>query len=144
MPLAGISAAQLAEFQDGRAEFIKEERPEGGLGPIFNDVSCVACHDAGGVGGAGRKSVVRFGRVTDGVFDPLVHLGGSLLQKRSISRESLETIPREANVVATRITPPAVRRRPDRGYPRFHNSGIRRLAQARWDQGACGDGDRSG
>jgi CxxC motif-containing protein (DUF1111 family) len=106
VPLAGISAAQLAEFQDGRAEFIKEEGPEGGLGPIFNDVSCVACHDAGGVGGAGRKSVVRFGRVTNGVFDPLVHLGGSLLQKRSISRESLETIPREANVFATRITTP--------------------------------------
>lgn len=106
VPLAGISAAQLTEFLSGRDEFVKEERPETGLGPIFNDVSCVACHDAGGAGGAGRKTVVRFGRITNGVFDPLTQLGGSLLQKRAISREFLEHIPKEANVMAMRITTP--------------------------------------
>lgn len=104
--LAGISAQQLVDFVDGLDDFVKAETAETGLGPIFNDVSCVACHAAGGTGGAGRKSVVRFGRVINGVFDPLTELGGALLQKRSISRETLEQIPPEANVTALRITTP--------------------------------------
>ncbi|MEI6714811.1 MAG: di-heme oxidoredictase family protein [Verrucomicrobiota bacterium] len=104
--LPGISAEQLVTFLDGLDDFVKEETPETGLGPIFNDVSCVACHSAGGAGGAGRKTVVRFGRITDGVFDPLTELGGSLLQKRSISRDFLEHIPKEANVMSLRITTP--------------------------------------
>ena len=27
-----------------------------GLGPVYNDTSCVACHNLGGVGGAGPKA----------------------------------------------------------------------------------------
>jgi len=104
--LPGLTAEQLADFQGGLEDFVKEETAETGLGPIFNDVSCVACHDAGGIGGAGRKTVVRFGRVIDGKFDPLTELGGSLLQKRAIAPEYLERVPLEANMTALRITTP--------------------------------------
>lgn len=104
--LLGLTPEQAADFQGGLEDFVKVETAETGLGPIFNDVSCVACHDAGGIGGAGRKTVVRFGRVSDGKFDPLTELGGSLLQKRAISPEFLERVPREANVMALRITTP--------------------------------------
>jgi CxxC motif-containing protein (DUF1111 family) len=101
-----LNAAQNADFAAGKLEFLHVETPEGGLGPIFNDVSCVACHFQGGVGGGSRTFVTRFGRVTNGVFDPLVELGGPLLQKQAIAPAFLETIPAAANVVARRITTP--------------------------------------
>ena len=104
--LLGLSATQKADFATGRAEFVNVETPEGGLGPIFNDVSCVACHFQGGVGGGSRVVVTRFGRVTDGVFDPLVELGGPLLQRQAIAPAFLETVPAAANVLARRMSTP--------------------------------------
>ena len=105
-PLAGLTAAELAAFNEGGVEFRATETAAGGLGPIFNDVSCVACHDAGGTGGASRRTVTRFGRTVNGVFDPLDSQGGSLLQERSINRGIREVVPREANTVARRVTTP--------------------------------------
>ncbi len=90
----------------GRGGFRNVETVESGLGPIFNDVSCVACHDAGGTGGASRRTVTRFGRTVDGVFDPLESLGGSLLQARAINPAAREVVPREANTIARRVTTP--------------------------------------
>ena len=104
--LLGLSATEKTDFATGRAEFVNVETPEGGLGPIFNDVSCVACHFQGGVGGGSRVVVTRFGRVTDGVFDPLVELGGPLLQRQAIAPAFLETVPATATVVARRMTTP--------------------------------------
>jgi CxxC motif-containing protein (DUF1111 family) len=102
----GLTAAEKADFATGRTEFVNVETPEGGLGPIFNDVSCVACHFQGGVGGGSRTVVTRFGRVTNGVFDPLTELGGPLLQRQAIASQFLETVPAAANVVARRMTTP--------------------------------------
>ena len=105
-PLAGLTPVERAMFDAGRGEFRKVETAANGLGPIFNDVSCVACHDAGGTGGASRRTVTRFGRTENGVFDPLDTLGGSLLQERSINPAIREVVPREANTVARRVTTP--------------------------------------
>jgi CxxC motif-containing protein (DUF1111 family) len=105
-PLAGLSSAQLALFNAGREEFQASETVEGGLGPIFNGNACAACHAAGALGGASAVTVTRFGRVVNGQFDPLDHLGGSLLQDKAIAPEALETVPPEANVVARRLSTP--------------------------------------
>jgi CxxC motif-containing protein (DUF1111 family) len=105
-PVQGLSARELAEFNAAKSVFLEVETAEAGLGPIFNDVSCVACHFRGGAGGASRTAVTRFGKVTNGVFDPLVSLGGPLLQKRATEPKYLEKIPREATVIANRITTP--------------------------------------
>jgi CxxC motif-containing protein (DUF1111 family) len=105
-PLVGLDAASLAAFKAGRTEFTAIETPEGGLGPIFNERSCVACHSAGGVGGASAHSVTRFGRLTSGQFDALESLGGSLLQAQALTPNLVERVPPEANVVARRITTP--------------------------------------
>jgi hypothetical protein len=61
------SAQQLA-FQEGSRVFSKSYTVAEGLGPIYNGRSCVDCHQGGG--GANRV-VIRFGRITDGEFDPL-------------------------------------------------------------------------
>ncbi len=104
--LPGLTNAQLADFIDGRDSFRDRKTPGDGLGPIFNDVSCVACHDAGATGGASRRTVTRFGRTVDGVFDPLDSLGGSLLQDRAVNNAVREVIPAEANTIARRVTTP--------------------------------------
>ena len=104
--LRGLTFDQMVAFADGQEEFRKAETPATGLGPIFNDVSCVACHNAGGTGGAGRTAVTRFGRTVNGVFDPLDALGGSLLQAKAINPAVREMIPAVANTIALRLTTP--------------------------------------
>ncbi len=105
-PLPGLTAAQLELFVDGKADFEKTEDVEGGLGPIFNESSCVACHSSGAVGGASPRNVTRFGRVTATGFDALDALGGSLLQDHSILPAAREFVPREANLVVRRNSTP--------------------------------------
>ena len=105
-PLIGLTANQLSDFMEGRADFTNVETPATGLGPIFNRDSCVACHGGPAVGGSSPVFVTRFGRTANGVFDPLTSLGGSLLQERAISRDGLEKIPPQANVIAKRQSTP--------------------------------------
>jgi len=106
-PLSALTNGQMADFLDGQDDFRTAETAASGLGPIFNDVSCVACHNSGGTGGASRRTVTRFGRTdAQGNFDPLESLGGSLLQARSINPAVREFIPAEANTVAQRVTTP--------------------------------------
>ena len=105
-PLPGLTPAQLKAFNDGRAEFTNVETPATGLGPIFNNNSCVSCHATAAPGGAGPITVTRFGRQVNGVFDPLASLGGSLLQQRAIPGTRPENIPLQANVIAHRQTTP--------------------------------------
>ncbi|MEO5698804.1 MAG: di-heme oxidoredictase family protein [Burkholderiaceae bacterium] len=105
-PLADLDASSRAAFDEGLAEFIAVETPEGGLGPIFNNNACAACHTAGGIGGASDLKVTRFGRRVNGQFDEMAALGGSLLQSQAIHPGALESVPPEANVIAQRVTTP--------------------------------------
>lgn len=104
--LTGLDALNVQAFIEGRTEFEAVETPEGGLGPIFNGTSCVACHAAGATGGASNITVTRFGRLSNGKFDSLEHLGGSLLQRFAIDPAVREHIPAEANVIAQRLATP--------------------------------------
>jgi CxxC motif-containing protein (DUF1111 family) len=104
--LSGLSVKLMAAFEEGRQEFVNIETPEGGLGPIFNGKSCAECHTSPVVGGGSNTKVTRFGRVVNDKFDPLDLLGGSLLQRFAIDPAVRETIPREANVIAQRMSTP--------------------------------------
>ncbi|MEC8651257.1 MAG: di-heme oxidoredictase family protein [Planctomycetota bacterium] len=104
-PLAGLTTAQLQAFEAGRADFSTPLSPAQGLGPIFNQVSCANCHN-NPVGGPGGTTVTRFGYDDGkGGFDPLVGLGGSLLQQGATNPAAVEVIPGAANVTAQRVTP---------------------------------------
>jgi len=105
-PLPGLTPAQFAAFTDGLDEFTSVETPETGLGPIFNGASCVQCHNGPAPGGGSPVRVTRFGRLVNGVFDPLAEQGGSLLQRFAIDPLVRETIPRDANVIADRLSTP--------------------------------------
>ncbi len=105
-PLPGLTPAQLADFIMGIEEFENVEDAEGGLGPIFNNSSCVSCHSAGGTGGASEVFVTRFGLRADDRFSPLADLGGSLLQHSAIDPAVAESIPPSANVLVRRQSTP--------------------------------------
>jgi CxxC motif-containing protein (DUF1111 family) len=121
-PLPGVSKAEHDTFTNGRTAFATAETPAEGLGPVFNDVSCVACHAGPGnaVGGNTTRTEIRFGKTVGGVFDPLLALGGSLIQTQGIGHVGVldtpqcaqvsfagETVPSPpANVQAQRRTTP--------------------------------------
>jgi CxxC motif-containing protein (DUF1111 family) len=109
-PVTGLTPAQQLAFQEGSRVFSKTYGVADGLGPVFNARSCVDCHSGGG--GANR-TVIRFGRITNGEFDPLSELGGSLIQSGSIGvvttvdgthRFGPELVPSVADVRALRRT----------------------------------------
>ncbi len=60
---AGQTKPTTEELSLGREIFLREWLPNDprshggdGLGPVFNDTSCVACHNMGGAGGGGPAS----------------------------------------------------------------------------------------
>ncbi|HEY6476059.1 MAG TPA: di-heme oxidoredictase family protein [Polyangia bacterium] len=75
--LPGTNAAQFAA---AKANFGGTETQQDGLGPIFNERSCSACHSVGATGGAGQNIERRYGTLTNGVFNSLASTGGSLRQ----------------------------------------------------------------
>jgi len=112
-PLPGLTAAQRAVFADGREDFREEEEVIDGLGPVFNERSCLTCHGVPAAGGGSPRTVTRFARRINGQFDPLVSLGGSLRQDRGIGpREGSshpfrpEVVPAQATIVVRRRSPP--------------------------------------
>ena len=75
--IAGTNATQFAA---AKANFGLTETQQDGLGPIFNERSCSACHSNGAIGGAGQNIERRYGTLTNGVFNGLANTGGSLRQ----------------------------------------------------------------
>lgn len=112
-PLATLSASELSAFDDGKEDFTELETVNDGLGPVFNERSCATCHLAPVIGGGGNRLVTRFGTQTNGVYDPLAQLGGSLIQDHAIGGRDgsphnfqPERVPREATIVTRRRTTP--------------------------------------
>jgi CxxC motif-containing protein (DUF1111 family) len=110
-PLAGLTAPQLAQFAAGKRIFLAERTVGEGLGPVFNDVSCVACHSVPAPGGGSERLETRFGRLIDGAFDPMVDLGGMLIQAQGIGAIgdcaiAGEVVPPGATIVTSRLTAP--------------------------------------
>jgi CxxC motif-containing protein (DUF1111 family) len=100
--LLNLSPAHVAQFQEGRREFVNQRAPETGLGPIFNGRSCLECHGVPVGGGGSARTVTRIGTLVNGDFDPLTHLGGSLLQGAGIPGVRGDIRPPEATIVARR------------------------------------------
>ena len=112
--IPGLSGSFPAAFAAGLLIFTHDETSATGLGPVFNETSCSKCHNAPAVGGGGTRSVTRFARRNNGVFDPMTELGGSVLQDRAIGGDgngslhafAAETVPTAATIVVHRRTTP--------------------------------------
>jgi CxxC motif-containing protein (DUF1111 family) len=110
--LAGLTEAERNAFADGLADFTSVEEADEGLGPVFNERSCAACHSAPAIGGGSTRTVTRFARRVNGIYDPLTALGGSLMQDHALGPDdgthafAAETVPTSANLVVHRRSTP--------------------------------------
>ena len=96
-PLEDLSEAQLNVFIAGDEAFGETFTRQTGLGPIFNQASCVTCHPGDGRGDP-STNLVRFG-VGDASdsdqFDYLEALGGPQLQDHAIDGYVAERLPEQ-------------------------------------------------
>jgi CxxC motif-containing protein (DUF1111 family) len=75
--LPDLGQTELGRFQAGLALFEKVYSPEEGLGPLFNENQCSACHTVPATGGTtGFEFVTKATRFENGVCDPLTEEGG--------------------------------------------------------------------
>ena len=102
--LDGLNMDERKVFRDAKEEFEAAEDAGGGLGPIFNEVSCVACHSVPAVGGSSPISEPRAQRVDGGTHFEFP--GGSLFQVNAIRPDCQEVIPSDANARTLRQTTP--------------------------------------
>ena len=100
-PVAGLTAAEAAVFAKGDAEFGRRFSPATGLGPVFNNASCAACHSGDGRGVL-ENALHRIGSVDD---DFLRAIGGPQIQDKAIPGAEPELIP-PGVAVSTRLPPP--------------------------------------
>ena len=105
--MPGLSPFELQLFEAGKTAFSMPLTVAQGVGPIFNEVSCASCHNQPTTGGFSTRKVTRFGKAAAGgnPFDPLMNLGGSLLQDQSLDINCREVVPPEADHTARRGTP---------------------------------------
>jgi len=110
-PLPGLQASDLARFRQGEVLFNKVFTPEEGLGPLFNENQCSACHTDPAAGGTGDQFVTKATRWSPNTgCDLLRESGGEnvrtrgtpLLRALGIQRE--ET-PEEATEVGRFVVP---------------------------------------
>jgi len=100
-PLEGLGNGELGQFQRGQTQFRRGFAIVDGLGPVFNNVACAACHSGDGRGRP-ENILVRFSRAGD----PIPGEGGPQLQDRSIPGAVTEELP--AGVETSRRLPPPV------------------------------------
>ena len=100
-PVDGLTPAELTAFIRGDEEFGRRFSPASGLGPVFNDVSCAACHSGDGRGRP-ENALVRIGSPGD---DMHRSLGGPQIQDRAIPGALAEPMPHGVPI-SLRLPPP--------------------------------------
>ena len=98
-------------FMATRQLFRREFTAQRGLGPLYNQSRCSACHNSPSIGGGAIERVQKFSRFEAGRCDLLVQQGGDVLQQRSTEALAVrgiteETIPGAANATGL-IAPPS-------------------------------------
>ena len=92
--LPGLQVSSPTLLAEAREAFAAVEAITDGVGPIFNERACGACHELGALGGAGENIERRFGTFTSaGIFDPLDELGGTLRQLFSVGNFNNPALP---------------------------------------------------
>jgi CxxC motif-containing protein (DUF1111 family) len=100
-PVEGLTPDELAAFVRGDEEFARRFSPATGLGPMFNDASCAACHSGDGRGRL-ENALTRIGTPADQF---LAHLGGPQIQTRAVHGARAEAMP-TGIPLSVRLPPP--------------------------------------
>jgi len=89
-------------FEDNKFIFSERETIADGLGPTYNDVGCVECHQSVDVGAFGQQMEFRAGHITNGAFVDAP--GGQLIHARATDSDIVEHISTAETVKAFRVT----------------------------------------
>ena len=100
VPLDGLSPELQRLFALGEEAFAREFIPEDGLGPIFNNSSCLVCHPGNGRG-TPDLALIRFSLG----LDLIMSMGGPQFQDKAIPGVQLEILPDGVDK-STRLAPP--------------------------------------
>jgi CxxC motif-containing protein (DUF1111 family) len=88
-------------FEDNLFIFSERETVDDGLGPTYNDVGCVECHQSVDPGAFGQQMEFRAGHITNGQFVDAP--GGQLVHARGTDSDIVEHISTAETVKAFRI-----------------------------------------
>jgi CxxC motif-containing protein (DUF1111 family) len=89
-------------FEENKFIFSERETIEDGLGPTYNDVGCVECHQSVDVGAFGQQMEFRAGHLVNGAFVDAP--GGQLIHARATDSDIVEHISTAETVKAFRVT----------------------------------------
>ncbi|HEY0364842.1 MAG TPA: di-heme oxidoredictase family protein, partial [Pyrinomonadaceae bacterium] len=89
-------------FEDNKFIFSERETIEDGLGPTYNDVGCVECHQSTDVGAFSQAMEFRAGHITNGAFVDAA--GGQLIHARGTDSDVVEHISTAETVKTFRVT----------------------------------------
>src|SRR6185436_15089632 len=89
-------------FEDNKFIFSERETVDDGLGPTYNDVGCVECHQSVDVGAFSQTMEFRAGHISGGLFVDAP--GGQLIHARGTDSDIVEHITTGETVKAFRIT----------------------------------------
>ena len=110
-PIPDLEPGELARFREGEALFNKVFTPEEGLGPLFNENQCGACHTDPAAGGTGDQFVTKATRwspisgcdlLTESGGENVRTRGTPLLRVHGIQREE---VPENATEVGRFVVP---------------------------------------
>lgn len=89
-------------FEDNKFIFSERETIADGLGPTYNDVGCVECHQSIDVGAFSQAMEFRAGHISNGLFVDAP--GGQLVHARATDSDIVEHITTGETVKAFRVT----------------------------------------
>lgn len=89
-------------FEDNKFIFSERETIEDGLGPTYNDVGCVECHQSVDTGAFSQAMEFRAGHITNGAFVDAP--GGQLIHARATDSDIVEHISTAETVKTFRVT----------------------------------------
>ncbi len=93
-------------FEDNKFIFSERETTADGLGPTYNDVGCVECHQSVDIGAFSQATEFRAGHITNGNFVDAP--GGQLIHVRATDSDIVEHTSTAENVNTFRITTSAI------------------------------------
>ena len=105
-PVAGISAEAAAAYHRGRTLFDKPFTPDEGLGPLYNNISCKACHGFPNSGGASAEALTVIAGEYNGAPVTLKEDGGPVISDRAVQGVPIEALPLQTVAISKRISPP--------------------------------------
>lgn len=106
VPVAGLPPDALAAYKRGRVLFDKPFTPDEGLGPLYNNISCKACHGLPNSGGGSPELLTLIAGEYNSAPVTLKEDGGPVMSEKSVQGVPIESLPLQTVAISKRTSPP--------------------------------------